>query len=83
MKAAFAERFNKLEKYHLEIIRRKNKLADLSISGVFDRYQFPVLTKDHVPLFWRYDLNENTNPFLMERFGINTVLNAGAIKWKN
>ncbi|MFI5194106.1 MAG: glycosidase [Chitinophagales bacterium] len=83
MKAAFAERFNKLERYHLEIIRRKNKLADLSISGVFDRYQFPVLTKDHVPLFWRYDLNENTNPFLMERFGINTVLNAGAIKWKN
>lgn len=83
MKAAFAERFNKLEKYHLEIIRRKNKLADLSISGAFDRYQFPVLTKDHVPLFWRYDLNENTNPFLMERFGINTVLNAGAIKWKN
>ncbi len=83
MKAAFAERFNKLEKYHLEIIRRKNKQAGLSISGVFDRYQFPVLTKDHVPLLWRYDLNENTNPFLMERFGINSVLNAGAIKWKN
>ncbi|MDP4129317.1 MAG: glycosidase [Bacteroidota bacterium] len=83
MKAAFAERFNKLKKYHLETICRKNRVAELNRSGVFERYQFPVLTKDHIPLAWRYDLNENTNPFLMERFGINSVMNAGAIKWND
>ncbi len=44
---------------------------------------YPVLTAQHAPLFWRYDLNFDTNPFLMERFGINAVLNAGAIKFNN
>ena len=52
-------------------------------NGVFTRYVNPVLTAQHIPLFWKYDLNEKTNPFLMERFGINAVLNAGAIKWNN
>ena len=52
-------------------------------NGVFNRYQNPVLTASHTPLFWRYDLNAETNPFLMERFGINAVLNAGAIKWND
>ena len=50
-------------------------------NGIFTRYQHAVLTTKHTPLFWRYDLNVENNPFLMERFGINAVLNAGAIKW--
>src|SRR5687768_11014956 len=49
-------------------------------NGVYDRYKNPVLTAQHAPLFWRYDMNEATNPYLMERIGINSVLNAGAIK---
>ena len=79
----FAERLNKLKKNHREVIRRKNRVAETNGSGVFERYQFPVLTREHIPLSWRYDLNEKTNPFLMERFGINSVMNAGAIKWNN
>ncbi len=65
------------------------KLADIknhkieSINGIYDRYQYPILTSSHVPLNWRFDLNEQTNPFLLERFGINAVFNAGAIKFKN
>jgi 4-O-beta-D-mannosyl-D-glucose phosphorylase len=51
-------------------------------NGVYDRYINPVLTAAHAPVFWRYDLNPETNPYLMERFGINAVFNAGAIKWK-
>jgi len=51
-------------------------------NGVYNRYKNPVLTAEHTPIFWRYDLDESSNPFLMERFGINAVLNAGAIKWK-
>jgi len=49
-------------------------------NGVFLRYEKPVLTADHAPIFWRYDLNPETNPFLMERLGINAVLNPGAIE---
>jgi 4-O-beta-D-mannosyl-D-glucose phosphorylase len=83
MKEVFAERLNKLKKEHREIIRRKNKIAGVTGSGVLERYQFPVLTREHIPLSWRYDLDEKTNPFLLERFGINSVMNAGAIKWNN
>lgn len=49
-------------------------------NGIFYRYKKPVLTAAHAPLAWRYDLNPETNPFLMERLGINAVLNPGAIE---
>jgi 4-O-beta-D-mannosyl-D-glucose phosphorylase len=52
-------------------------------NGIFNRYKKPVLTAAHTPLSWRYDFNAETNPYLMERFGINAVLNAGAIKWND
>ena len=52
-------------------------------NGVYNRYQFPILTASHAPLFWRYDLNHISNPYLMERFAINAVFNAGAMKWKD
>ena len=41
------------------------------------------LRQHHTPLTWRFDFNEQTNPFLMERFGINAVFNSGAIKFNN
>ena len=50
-------------------------------NGVFERYKYPILTAEHPPLEWRYDFNPETNPYLMERFGINAVFNAGAIKF--
>jgi 4-O-beta-D-mannosyl-D-glucose phosphorylase len=49
---------------------------------VLQRYQFPILTAEHAPVFWRYDLNPETNPYLMERFGINATFNSGAMKWQ-
>ena len=49
-------------------------------NGVFERYVHPVLTRAHTPVFWRYDLDPQTNPRLMERIGINAVLNPGAIE---
>lgn len=52
-----------------------------SANGIFERYKYPVLTKDHVPLFWRYDYDIKTNPFLMERMGINCVFNSGAMEF--
>ena len=61
------------------IIRRKNTPIEPG-NGIFHRYQFPVLTEKHAPLFWSYDLDPQTNPFLMERIGVHCVFNAGAIE---
>jgi len=82
MKQKFYQRLDQLEKNHEKLIALKNEPLTES-NGVFNRYQLPVLTAEHTPLSWRYDLDPKTNPFLMERFGINSVLNAGAIKWNN
>lgn len=64
---------------HARLLGRKNQKKD-SGNGIFDRYLYPVLTRDHTPVFWRYDLDYNTNPHLLTRLGINTTFNAGAIK---
>ena len=52
-------------------------------NGIYTRYQNPVLTREHIPPFWKYDLDEKTNPFHMERLGVNAVFNSGAIKMGN
>lgn len=69
----------RLRESHKELIDRKNEQA--GSNGVWTRYRYPVITAEHAPLFWRYDLNPQTNPHMLERFGINATLNAGAIKW--
>jgi 4-O-beta-D-mannosyl-D-glucose phosphorylase len=51
-----------------------------SVNGIYNRYKNPIITRDHVPLNWRFDFNKETNPFFMERIGFNATLNAGAIK---
>ena len=81
MKPVFNERLEKLQNAHNQLIILKNVKQKLG-NGIYDRYEHPVLIVAHTPLFWRYDLNPETNPFLMERFGINAVFNAGAIKWQ-
>ena len=67
-----------LEKYN-KLIERKNVKSD-DYNGIYDRYQYPVLTREHIPLHWRYDLNPETNPYFMGRLGINAVMNSGAIE---
>src|SRR6201996_3190296 len=82
MKFHFSERLAQLNEQYDGLIQRPNE-PQTPGNGIFLRYQYPVLTAAHAPLFWRYDLDESSNPFLMERFGINGVFNAGAIKWKD
>ena len=65
------------EKYE-SLIAMKNEKSDF-YNGIFDRYKNPVLTRNHVPLFWKYDMNSATNPFFMERLGVNAVMNSGAL----
>jgi len=78
----FEDRLTALENSYKLLIHQKNSKVVLG-NGIFDRYENPVLTAQHTPLFWRYDFNKKTNPFFMERFGINAVLNAGAIKFND
>ncbi len=61
------------------LITRPNKVDDNFYNGIYDRYENPVLTREMIPLTWRYDMNPATNPFFMERLGINAVMNSGAI----
>src|SRR5688500_18954581 len=78
----FIKRLEQLESAHQKLLSEPNEPVNES-NGVYRRYKNPVLTAKHTPLFWRYDLNADTNPYLMERFGINAVLNAGAIKFND
>jgi 4-O-beta-D-mannosyl-D-glucose phosphorylase len=77
----FTQRLAALEKAYEELTTLTNSKEPLG-NGIYERYLRPVLTADHAPFFWRYDLNPLTNPHLMERFGINATFNAGAIKWQ-
>jgi len=73
------ERIKRLvEKQELLINRDNEKVTDNN--GVFSRYKYPILTAEHTPIIWRYDFNAETNPFMMERIGMNAVMNSGAIK---
>lgn len=61
------------------LIAEKNEKTSF-YNGIYDRYKNPVLTREHIPPFWKYDLNSETNPYFMERLGVNAVFNAGAIE---
>ena len=68
-----------LKKYEA-LINRKNEVDPDFYNGVYDKYKYPVLTREHIPLTWQYDLNPETNPYFMKRLGINAVMNSGAIE---
>ena len=78
----FDQRLDAIKKQHKQIIEKTNKPV-FSSNGIYERYENPILTAEHAPIHWRYDLNKETNPFFMERIGINAAFNAGAIKFNN
>ncbi len=71
-------KYYELMKQQEELINRKNPVTDF-YNGILERYQNPVITRHHIPIHWRYDLNIQSNPYFMERLGINATLNCGAI----
>lgn len=75
----FKERSSRISKEHKALLELNNRSL-FSSNGVYERYEHPILTRDHIPLEWRYDLNPESNPFFMERIGFNAVFNAGALK---
>lgn len=80
MTQEFNQRLIQLQAEQAQLINRQNQVEETG-NGIFSRFKHPVLTAAHTPLEWRYDLDAKTNPHLMERFGINAVFNAGAIKF--
>ena len=75
----FETRKKLIEGKYTELITRPN--IALEGNGIYERYANPVITSDMVPLTWRYDYNPETNPYFMERIGVNATFNSGAIKW--
>jgi 4-O-beta-D-mannosyl-D-glucose phosphorylase len=79
-RTAFQTQLKQLQRQHEQLIKRRNRPQKTG-NGIFDRYEFPVLTAEHTPLSWRYDFNPASNPHLMTRLGINCVFNVGAMEW--
>lgn len=76
----FNQALTELKARHEEFLSRVNhKVANGN--GIYDRYENAVVTAEHAPLHWRYDFNPESNPYLMERIGVNATLNSGAMKW--
>ena len=75
----FDNEVKRLFKKHNELIIRKNRARKRG-NGIYERYIYPVITRDHIPVYWKYDLNYGANPELLMRLGVNTTFNAGAIK---
>lgn len=78
-KNLFDNRLKKITETYETVVNRKNEEL-FSENGVYNRYKNPVLTKDHAPVIWRYDMNFQSNPYFMERLGVNCVFNSGAIE---
>ena len=76
----FETRKRLIEGRFTDLISRHNMAIEGN--GIYERYENPVLTADMVPLTWRYDFDPVTNPYFMERIGVNATLNSGAIKWQ-
>ena len=73
------EKYYELKVKQEALLNKKNEKSDF-YNGIFDRYENPVLTRDMIPLHWKYDLDKETNPYFMERLGVNAVMNSGAIE---
>ena len=75
----YQEKVQALRQRHEALLQRKNQVMEGG-NGIYEKYVYPILTAEHTPLEWKYDFNEQDNPFLMQRIMMNAVLNAGAIK---
>jgi len=76
----FSARLEMLSQVKTTLFSKKNEVVQPG-NGIYEKYKYPVVTADHAPLHWEYDLDPATNPYLMKRFAINATFNAGAIKW--
>ena len=81
-KSIYQKRVSEIKEHYNSLLIKKNEPVYPS-NGIFKRYKNSVLTADHIPPFWKYDFDPIANPYFMLRYGLNTVFNAGAMKWKD
>ena len=79
MSAEFQKKVTALRERHEQLLSRKNSPKPYG-NGIYDKYEYPIITAEHTPLEWRYDFSEHDNPYLMQRIMMNATLNSGAIK---
>ena len=72
--------FPELMAQYEALLARPNEVNHRFYNGLYERYRYPVLTREHTPPFWMYDANPQTNPYMMQRLGVNGAFNSGAIK---
>jgi 4-O-beta-D-mannosyl-D-glucose phosphorylase len=75
----FQERLLEIKKQYNDLVTKPNEIL-FSTNGIYNKFKNPILTRDHIPLEWRFDFNPETNPYFMERIGFNAAFNAGAMK---
>ena len=80
MNVDFEQKIALLQQQHEALLQRSNLPVE-ETNGIVCRYTYPIVTREHIPLEWRYDFNPATNPYCMERIGFNATMNSGAIKW--
>lgn len=78
MKEYFDNRVIDVTANHNAVVSRKNE-KKFSINGIFNRYKYPALMREDIPLNWRFDFSYERNPMFLERIRVNAVLNAGAM----
>lgn len=71
--------YQELNQRYEALLARKNMVDESHHNGIYERWVNPVLTREHVPPFWMYDPNPETNPYMMQRLGVNAVFNSGAL----
>ena len=71
--------YKELNAAYESLIRRPNRKNQHFYNGIYDRWEYPVLTREHIPPFWMYDPDPQTNPYMMQRLGVNGVFNSGAL----
>ena len=79
MERSFEEKKQSVIEKYEKTLAGKNEVNEDFYNGIYDRYRYPVLTRDHIPYFWKYDLSKESNPYFMERLGVNAVFNSGAL----
>ena len=71
--------YREIEARYETLIHTPNRVHEGRYNGIYERYVNPVLTREHIPPFWIYDPNPKTNPYMMQRLGVNAVFNSGAL----
>lgn len=80
MNTDFIQKVECLRQHHEQLLQQRNLPVE-EYNGIVQRYTYPVLTREHIPLEWRYDFNPQTNLYCQERIGVNATMNSGAMKW--